>query len=91
MTNATGTKMALEKELETYNAKLPELKAQEGKYVLIHGDQVVDTYGTYEDAMKEGYAKFGLGKPFLVKQIRSIEQVQFISRLVIPCHTSPSK
>ena len=83
--------MALEKELETYNAKLAELKDQEGKYVLIQGDQIVDTYTSYEDAMKEGYTKFGLSKPFLVKQIRSIEQVQFISRLVVPCHTSPSK
>jgi hypothetical protein len=91
MTNATGAKMALEKELETYNAKLPELKAQEGKYVLIHGDQIVDTYSSYEDAMKEGYTRFKLDKPFLVKQIRSIEQVKFISRLVVPCHTSPSK
>lgn len=91
MTSASGAKMALEKELETYNAKLPELKEQEGKYVLIQGDQIVDTYTSYEDAMKEGYTKFGLNKPFLVKQIRSIEQVQFISRLVVPCHASPSK
>ncbi len=91
MTSTSGAKMALEKELETYNAKLPELKEQEGKYVLIQGDQVVDTFTSYEDAMKQGYTKFGLEKRFLVKQIRSIEQVQFISRLVVPCHTSPSK
>jgi len=31
--------MALEKELETYNQKLVELLANEGKFVLIHGDQ----------------------------------------------------
>ncbi len=83
--------MALEKELEIYKSKLPELKAQEGKYVLIQGDKVVDTFSSYEDAMKDGYTKFGLGTPFLVKQIRSMEQVQFISRLVVTCHTSPSK
>ena len=29
--------MALEKELETYNSKSPELKEDEGKFVLIHG------------------------------------------------------
>ena len=81
--------MALEKELETYKKKLPELLANEGKFVLIHGDQVVDVYGTYEDAIKEGYLKFQLA-PFLVKQIQSIEQVQCISRLV-PCHTSHAK
>ena len=76
--------MALEKELETYKAKLPELKQDEGKFVLIHGDDVIDTFTSYEDAIKEGYKKFGL-KPFLVKQIHSIEQVQFISRSVSFC------
>jgi hypothetical protein len=83
--------MALEKELETYKLKLPELKAQEGKYALVQGVNVVGTFTSYEDAMKEAYAKFGLDSEFLVKQIRSIEEVQFISRLVVPCHISPPK
>lgn len=73
--------MALEQELETYKKKLPELATQEGKFVLIHGNEVVDVYGTYEDAIKEGYGKFSL-EPFLVKQIHVIEQLQFISRYV---------
>ena len=81
--------MALEKELQTYKAKLPELIADEGKFVLIHGDDVVDVYGTYEDAIKAGYGKFQL-QPFLVKQIQSVEQIQFVSRFV-PCHTSPNR
>lgn len=72
--------MALEKELATYKLKLPELKAEEGKFVLIHGEQVKGTYSTYEDAVKEGYETFGLETPFLVKQIQAIEQVHFISR-----------
>jgi len=76
--------MALEKELETYKNKLPELKQHEGKFVLIHGEEVVDTFISYEDAIKEGYKKFGL-KPFLVKQIHSIEQAQFVSRFITPC------
>jgi len=74
--------MALEKELATYAAKLPELKAQEGQFVLIQGDAVVEVLSTYEDAIKVGYAKFGLTVPFLVKQIHAFEQVQFISRFV---------
>jgi hypothetical protein len=82
-----GLAMALEKELAVYKDKLPELKAQEGKFVLIHGDEVVDVYGTYEDAVKAGYDQFGL-TPFLVKQIHAIEQVQFVTRLLNPpCHT----
>jgi hypothetical protein len=77
--------MALEKELETYNSKLPELKAvHEGKYVLIHGAAVIDTFSSYDDAIKAGYSQFGLS-PFLVKQVRAMEQAQFISRFVDPC------
>ena len=84
-------KMALEKELETYKQRLPELKAEEGKFVLIHGTQVVRTFTSYEDAMKEGYAEFGPNDPFLVKQIQAIEQAHFISRFIDPCHTLPSQ
>jgi hypothetical protein len=81
MSSASGAKMALEKELETYKSKLPDLKANEGKFVLIQGDQVVDTFTSYEDALKEGYKQFGL-KPFLVKQILTIEPVFCFTRPV---------
>ena len=76
---------ALEKELETYKNKLPELKQHEGKYVLIQDEQVIDVFTSYEDAIKEGYKRFGVKQLFLVKQIHSIEQVQVISRSVNPC------
>jgi len=80
--------MALEKELATYNRKLQELKAQhEGKFVLIKGDEIVDTFSSYDDAIKAGYAKFSL-EPFFVKQIRALEQAQFISRFVDPCSST---
>ena len=75
--------MALERELATYKAKLPELTADEGKFVLIHEDEVAGTFTSYEDAIKIGYEKYKL-KPFLVKQIRATERVQFISRFVEP-------
>lgn len=71
--------MSLENELKIYHEKLPELKQFEGKFVLIGEGAVIDTFVSYEDAIKEGYSRFGL-KPFLVKQIRTIEDVQFISR-----------
>ena len=80
--------MALEVENETYQSKLPELAQHEGKFALIHGEEVVDVFGTYEDAIKEGYSRFKF-EPFLVRQIHSVEQIQFVSRLVTrPCHTS---
>lgn len=75
--------MALEKEMDTYTKKLGELTSHEGKFVLIKGDEIVDYFASYEDAIKAGYQKFSL-EPFLVKQVRSTAQVQFISRLFDP-------
>jgi hypothetical protein len=73
--------MALETEMATYQLKLSELKQHEGKFVLIHGNEVIDVFSSYDDAIKAGYRAFGLSSPFLVKQIQALERVQFISRL----------
>ena len=79
--------MALENELETFKRELPNLLAQEGKFVVICGDQVVGIYVSYEDALKVGYEKCGL-KSFLVKKIQAVEQVQYFSRgLDFSCRT----
>jgi hypothetical protein len=75
--------MALETELATYKAKLHEWKEHEGKFVLLHGTDVIEFFSSYEDAIKVGYDKFKLG-PFLVKQIQTIEVVQFITRFADP-------
>ena len=77
--------------METYKAKLAELKAFEGKFALIHGSDVLGTFTSYEDAMKEGYSTLGLNEPFLVKQIQAMEQAHFISRFVEQCPTSTSQ
>jgi hypothetical protein len=83
-----GTNMeALEKELATYNAKLDSLLKQQGKFVLIKGDEVAGTFDTYSDALKDGYERFGLDS-FLVKRIMPTDQVLFISRLIVPCQPS---
>jgi hypothetical protein len=73
--------MALEKEIATYKAKLPDLKENQGKFVLIHGDEVVDFFVAYEDAIKAGYERFKL-EPFLVKQVNVTETVQFTRNIV---------
>jgi hypothetical protein len=79
--------MALERELQTYKQKLGELAPHEGRYVLIHEAEVVDVFMSYEDALKEGYEKFGL-TPFLVKKIQAVEQVQYVTRhITFPCPT----
>jgi hypothetical protein len=71
--------IALEKELQTFKEELPGLLAEEGKFALVHDDKVVGTFDTYADAITEGYKLFKLS-PFLVKQIRSVEQAYFVAR-----------
>ena len=78
--------MALERELETYRAKLPELLPDEGKYVVIQGDQIAGIMETYEDALKLAYSRFGLG-PFMVKQILAVEPVHYMSRGTPVCRS----
>lgn len=75
--------MALEKELETYRASSSTLNQHTGKFVLIHGDRIVDYFAAYEDAIKAGYQQFQL-QPFLVKQINVVEVVQQITRHILP-------
>ena len=82
--------MALEKEIETYKKNLPRWKDSEGKFVLIHGEEIGGIFTSYEDAIKEGYEKYKL-EHFLVKQISAFEKIHFISRLFDPCHTSLSR
>lgn len=67
-------------ELKTYQAKLPTLLGQQGKFVLIHGEEVDGVYETYAEAMNAGYAKHGLDEPFFVRKITPVEQVLHFSR-----------
>lgn len=78
--------MTLERELETYKRVLPSLLEDEGRFAVVHEDEVAGVFDTYEDALKIAYEKFGL-QPFLVKQIRALEQVHCLTRDVVPCHT----
>ena len=74
-------------ELATYERYKDELVgAHENKFVLIHGDDVAGVWDTYNDALTAGYKQFGL-EPFLVKQIRGIEQIQFFTRDIAPCQS----
>ncbi len=74
---ASSSSMALERELATYERKRRELAELAGKFVLVHGDDIVGCFGTYDDAIKAGYQQFGL-EPFLVKRIETV----FLPRLV---------
>ncbi|MBL8230604.1 MAG: hypothetical protein JNL98_19085 [Bryobacterales bacterium] len=80
--------MALEAELATFEKLLPSLLTEQGKYAVIHDTGLAGTYGTYEDALKAAYSKFGVNEEFLIKQILGVEQIQFVTRLLPEqCHT----
>ena len=70
---------ALEKELDFFQANLTALLGKaKGEYALIHGDELIGTFVSKEDAIRVGYEKFG-NAPFLVKLITEVEEAFFIS------------
>ena len=73
----------LQEELETYAAHKDELLSKaKGKFALIKGKEVVDVFDTSQDAIRQGYERFG-NVPFLVKEIVEIEVPQnFTSNLL---------
>lgn len=82
-----NTDKPLQKELEAFERLKSQLLEQEGKYAVIHGDELIGVFSSYEDALKAGYQKVNL-LPFLVKKISAIEPINFFSRdLLQPCLT----
>ena len=69
-------------EIATYKARLPELLAHEGDYVLIKGDQVIGFYKTSRAALRVGYRRFG-EVPLLVKKVAAVEPVVYIPNVVL--------
>jgi len=70
---------ALDVELARFRDELPNLLKDEGKFALVKGDQPIETFETYEDALKIGYERFRL-EAFLVKQITRTESVANFTR-----------
>jgi hypothetical protein len=46
--------LALDQEWQTYQRELPNLIDESGKYALIFGDDIVEVYDTYDDAVTDG-------------------------------------
>lgn len=73
----------LKQELETFKKSRNKLLAEaKGQYALIKEDKIIGTFSSFDDALAEGYKKFG-NKPFLVKEITDIEEVNYFTRPVI--------
>jgi hypothetical protein len=78
--------MELERELQTYERERPALLAHEGKYVLIHCDEVTGVFDVYEDALRAGYDRFGFER-FLVREIHAVDPVEFIPFFESECRS----
>jgi hypothetical protein len=72
----------LDRELATYEReKARLLKESEGKFVLIHHDDVIGVFETQFDAIDEGWKRFP-NQPILTKKITPTEEVVFIPRRI---------
>lgn len=73
----------LEQELKAYNEHHDELVGKaEGKFVLIRGTQILGTFDSKMDAIRQGYQQLG-NVPFLVKHVLRVETPQnFVSNLL---------
>lgn len=81
--------MALEHESQVYRLHLIDLlgvnNVNEGKYTVIHGDEIAGAFDTYDAALEAGYNRYG-PVSFLVKKIQSVETVHYFSR-DLPCRS----
>jgi aspartate ammonia-lyase len=73
----------LQAELNYFERKRDELLGKaRGEYALIHGEQLINTFKSKEDAVKRGYEEFG-NVPFLVKEITAVDEVLTFSNFLI--------
>lgn len=78
----------LAKEIAAFQAELPKLAGEAGKFAVVFGGKVIGTFPTYQEALTKGYEVAKL-EPFLVEQISSLPQVQHFSRAIgFECLTS---
>jgi hypothetical protein len=74
---------SLNREQAVYEANLSRwLSDHEGKYVLIKGVKVDGFYGSRDEALSAGYARFGIG-PLFVKRVWPSESAHQIPNALI--------
>ena len=67
--------MGLDRELAVFAKLKAELIANHnGKFVLIKGDDLIDTFDNADNAYQEGVQRFGR-ESFLVKRVGEVEEV----------------
>ncbi|MCB1186106.1 hypothetical protein KDL29_02975 [bacterium] len=78
------TGLKLQRETETFNRMLPDLLLEhQGRWVLIHGAELISIHDSEEAAFIDGYSRF-LRDPFLVQQILESQQPVSLVNLRLP-------
>ena len=69
--------IALEQEYKFFLSHLEEFsKTHLHQFVLIKGEQVVDFFTSYEQALREGLIRFG-NVPFFIEEVKEEEEVHY--------------
>ena len=72
--------MSLDKEIQTFKTHKKQLLAEKkDRFVLIKGDKVISDFVSYEDALSDGYKRYG-NQEFLVKQVLENDMVNFFTK-----------
>jgi hypothetical protein len=67
-------------ERRTLQSSLPGLLASDaGRYVLIHGSEIVGIFPSEDDALGAGYERFGVQGVFLVQRIAETNRVAVLT------------
>ena len=69
--------IALQQEYKLFLSHLEEFsRTHLHKFVLIKGEHVVDFFTSYEQALREGLARFG-NVPFFIEEVKEEEEVHY--------------
>jgi hypothetical protein len=75
-------------EIAMFTRELPRLLAdgEEGRWIVIHLEESIGIWDTFDDALQSGYDRFPL-KPFLVRRIQCEQPVVRIPTQRTPCRS----
>ena len=69
MTTTIEPQTALSEQIATYEEMRTFLETDHlGKWVVVHGQRLIDTYDTFQNAAQDAIRRFGRG-PYLIRQV----------------------
>ena len=70
----SGTREVLKKEKATYANMRTDLERDHfGEWAVVHGEELIGTYETFQDAAIDAGLKFGRG-PYLIRQVGDLPE-----------------